>query len=420
MNSNSNFIPNQSSNDNIKQPISYSFSYSNADANDNVTNSSASYTTVTKKIECDKHFNIYKGNTDDTMVYYCPSSKYDYIMRNQIPSYPKEYSTKISTIIMNELNVHPISFKDISWTQDNNNHYIIQLKQNQQVVSLTTSASLNAKHNNTISDNKMLPMNNIWIVGYSNYLNSTQNKLDLVNKQIERLVYQQQHGRGNYTAHQQKVNDGALIKQDAENIGAQNSKVEIECSSKLLIYGEPVDSISKNSDGNIADISIQNQTGMLLCTHPRFNPYDNFIHDEMHLQKYGINDINGWLKESVVQLDGQVKRYNYQITLKPNNTIKTLELDNAGTTKSQFYFIGEKDNNNIQAINKLQTEQMHKLVNFHNKETKIGNVEIILAIALILLLLITIIGSIIDKIQEKKQKERKAEEKKSYAIKKIK
>ena len=416
---NSNSSQNASLHNNIKQPISYSFSYSNANTGVNA-NSQTNYTT--KKIECDKHFNIYKGNTDDTMVYYCPSSKYDYMMRNQIPSYPKEYNTKISTIIMNELNVHPISFKDISWTQDNNNHYnyVIQLKQNQQVVSLPVSVALNAKHNNIISDNKLLPMNNIWIVGNSNYLNSTKNKLYLVNKQIEHLVYQQQHGRGNYTAHQQKVNDGALIEQDTENIGAQNSKVEIECSSKLLIYGEPVDSISKNSDGNIADISIQNQTGMLLCTHPRFNPYANFIHDEMHLQKYGINDINGWLKESVVQLDGQVKRYNYQITLKPNNTIKTLELDNAGTTKSQFYFIGEKDNNNIQAINKLQTEQMHKLVNFHDKETKIGNVEIILAIALILLLLITIIGSIIDKIQEKKQKERKAEEKKSYAIKKIK
>lgn len=181
--------------------------------------------------------NIYKGNADDTMVYYCPSSKYDYIMRNQTSSYPKEYSTKISTIIMDELNVHPISFKDISWTQDNNNHYnyVIQLKQNQQVVSLPVSASLNQKHNNTIADNKLLPMNNIWIVGDSNYLNNTQNKLDLVNKQIERLVYQQQHGRGNYTDHQQKANDGALIVQDTENIGAQTSKVEIECSSKLLI-----------------------------------------------------------------------------------------------------------------------------------------------------------------------------------------
>ena len=413
---------------NSKQPIFYSFSYSNANADastksnvnvPNGSNKSASHTITTKKIECDKHFNIYKGNTDDVMVYYCPSSKYDYIMRNQIPSYPKEYSTKISTIIMNELNVHPISFKDISWTQDNNNHYnyVIQLKQNKQVVSLTASASLNAKHNNTISDNKMLPMNNIWIVGDSNYLNSTQNKLDLVNKQIENVVYYQQRGRGNYTDHQQKANDGNLIVQNTENIGAQTSKVEIECSSRLLIYGEPVDSISKNTNEN-ADISIQNQTGMLLCTHPRFNPYANFIHDEMHLQKYGINDINGWLKESVVQLDGQVKRYNYQITLKPNNTIKTLELDNAGTTKSQFYFIGEKDNNNIQAINKLQTEQMHKLVNFHDKETKIGNVEIILAIALILLLLITIIGSIIDKIQEKNKKKEKLKKRKVMLLKK--
>ena len=144
---------------NSKQPIFYSFSYSNANADastksnvnvPNGSNKSASHTITTKKIECDKHFNIYKGNTDDVMVYYCPSSKYDYIMRNQIPSYPKEYSTKISTIIMNELNVHPISFKDISWTQDNNNHYnyVIQLKQNKQVVSLTASASLNAKHNN--------------------------------------------------------------------------------------------------------------------------------------------------------------------------------------------------------------------------------------------------------------------------------
>lgn len=415
---------------NSKQPIFYSFSYSNANADastksnvnvPNGSNKSASHTITTKKIECDKHFNIYKGNTDDVMVYYCPSSKYDYIMRNQIPSYPKEYSTKISTIIMNELNVHPISFKDISWTQDNNNHYnyVIQLKQNKQVVSLTASASLNAKHNNTISDNKMLPMNNIWIVGDSNYLNSTQNKLDLVNKQIENVVYYQQRGRGNYTDHQQKANDGKLIVQNTENIGAQTSKVEIECSSRLLIYGEPVDSISKNTNEN-ADISIQNQTGMLLCTHPRFNPYANFIHDEIHLQKYGINDTGNWIKESVVQLDGHVKRYNYQIALKPNNTIKTLELGNLGTTKSQFYFIGEKDNNNIQAINKLQTEQMHKLVNFHDKETKIGNGEIIIAVALMLLLIVTLIGSIIDTIQTRKQKEKKDEEKKSYAIKKIK
>lgn len=71
---NSNSSQNASLHDNIKQPISYSFSYSvaNADANTNSSNSQASYTT--KKIECDKHFNIYKGNIDDVMVYYCPRS----------------------------------------------------------------------------------------------------------------------------------------------------------------------------------------------------------------------------------------------------------------------------------------------------------------------------------------------------------
>ena len=280
------------------------------------------------------------------------------------------------------------------------------------LVSLPASASLNSKNNNT---------NNIWIVGDSNYLNSTQNKLDLVNKQIEHVVYHQQHGRGNYTDHQQKANDGELIVQNTENIGTQTSKVEIECSSKLLIYGKPVsyNAISQNSNGNIVDTSIQNQTGMLLCNIARGNPYTNFIHDELHLQQYGINDTCDWIKETVVQLDGHVKRYNYQIALKPNNTIKTLELGNIGTTKSQFYFIGEKDNNNIQAINKLQTEQMHKLVNFHDKETKIGNGEIIIAVTLMLLLIVTLIGSIIDTIQARKQKERKAEKEKSYAIKKI-
>ena len=113
---NSNSSQNAGLHENIKQPIYYSFSYSNADTNTNVPNSPASYTTATKKIECDKHFNIYKENTDDTMIYYCPSSKYDYMMRNQTSSYPKEYSTKISTIIMDELNVYPISLKDISWT----------------------------------------------------------------------------------------------------------------------------------------------------------------------------------------------------------------------------------------------------------------------------------------------------------------
>ena len=406
---------------NSKQPISYSFSY--GDANDNVTNSSASYTT--KKIECDKHFNIYKGNMDDIMVYYCPSSKYDYIMRNQTSSYPKEYSTKIFTIIMDELNVHPISFKDISWTQDNNNHYnyVIQLKQNQQVVSLPVSvtASLNTKHNNTIADNKLLPMNNIWIVGDSNYLNNTQNKLDLVNKQIERLVYQQQHGRGTTTPPQDDTN---VVNQQQNNNGVnvsnQNSTIEIECPYKILIYGEPVHSnaINQNSNENIVDTSIQNQTGMLVCNIARGNPYTNFIHDELNLQQYGINDTSDWIKETVTKLDTHLERYSYQITLKPSHTIKTLDFLNSHGG-AQIYFIGEKRNGSAQVINKAQTEQINKLVNFHSQKVELGNVEKFTLMIPIFLLLIMVISSIIAKRKEQNAKKEQEEKNKTYAIKKI-
>ena len=405
---NSNSSQNASLHDNIKQPISYSFSYSNADANANSSNSQASYTN--KKIECDKHFNIYKGNMDDVMVYYCPSSKYDYLMRNQTSSYPKEYSTKISTIIMDELNVHPISLKDISWIQNNNNHYnyVIQLKQNQQVVSLPVLASLNQKQNNTMPDNKLLPMNNIWIVGDSNYLNNTQNKLDLVNKQIEQAVYHQQYGRGTTTPAQDDAN---VVSQQQNNNGVnvsnQNSTIEIECPYKLLIYGEPVNShaISQNSNGNIVDTSIQNQTGMLLCNIARGNPYTNFIHDELHLQQYGINDTGDWIKETVTKLDTHLERYNYQITLKPSHTIKTLDFLNSHGG-AQIYFIGEKREGSAQVINKAQTEQINKLVNFHSQKVELGNVEKFTLMIPIFLLLIMVISSIIAKRKEQNAKKR--------------
>ena len=426
---NSNSSQNASLHDNIKQPISYFFSYSDAKTgvNDNSSNSQASYTT--KTIECNKHFNIYKGNMDDVMVYYCPSSKYDYMMHNQTSSYPKEYSTKISTIIMDELNVHPISLKDISWTQDNNNHYnyVIQLKQNQQVVSLPVSASLNSKNNNTISDNKLLPMNNIWIVGDSNYLNSTQNKLDLVNKQIENIVYHQQHGRSvspSYASPTQDDTGANVINQPQNNNGVnishQNSTVEIECPYKLIIYGEPVRSntINQNSNGNMVDTSIQNQTGMLLCNIARGNPYANFIHDELHLQRYGINDTGDWIKETVTKLDTHLERYNYQITLKPSHTIKTLDFLNSHGG-AQIYFIGEKRNNSAQVINKAQTEQIKKLVNFHSEKVELGNVEIFTLMLPIFLLIIMVISSIIAKNKEQKLKKEQEEKNKVYAIKKI-
>lgn len=420
---NSNSSPNASLHDNIKQPISYSFSYSDAKTgvNANSSNSQASYTT--KTIECDKHFNIYKGNMDDVMVYYCPSSKYDYMMRNQTSSYPKEYSTKISTIIMDELNVHPISLKDISWTQDNNNHYnyVIQLKQNQQVVSLPVLASLNQKQNNTMPDNKLLPMNNIWIVGDSNYLNNTQNKLDLVNKQIEQAVYHQQYGRGTTTPAQDDAN---VVSQQQNNNGVnvsnQNSTIEIECPYKLLIYGKPVNShaISQNSNGNIVDTSIQNQTGMLLCNIARGNPYTNFIHDELHLQQYGINDTGDWIKETVTKLDTHLERYNYQITLKPSHTIKTLDFLNSHGG-AQIYFIGEKREGSAQVINKAQTEQINKLVNFHSQKVELGNVEKFTLMIPIFLLLIMVISSIIAKRKEQNAKKEQEEKNKVYAIKKI-
>lgn len=411
---NSNSSQNASLHDNIKQPISYSFSYSNADSNTGFNaNSQDSYST--KKIECDKHFNIYKGNIDDVMVYYCPSSKYDYMMRNQTSSYPKEYSTKISTIIMDELNVHPISLKDISWTQDNNNHYnyVIQLKQNQQVVSLSVLASLNPKNSNTISNDKLLPMNNIWIVGDSNYLNSTQNKLDLVNKQIEHLVYHTPTQDDANVVSQQQNNNGV-------NVSNQNSTIEIECPYKLLIYGEPVNShdISQNSNGNIVDTSIQNQTGMLLCNIARGNPYANFIHDELHLQQYGINDTGDWIKETVTKLDTHLERYNYQITLKPSHTIKTLDFLNSHGG-AQIYFIGEKRDNSAQVINKAQTEQIKKLVNFHSEKVELGNVEIFTLMLPIFLLIIMVISSIIAKNKEQKLKKEQEEKNKVYAIKKI-
>lgn len=418
---NSNSSQNASLHDNIKQPISYSFSYSNADANDNSSNSQASYTT--KTIECDKHFNIYKGNMDDVMVYYCPSSKYDYMMHNQTSSYPKEYSTKISSIIMDELNVHPISLKDISWTQNNNNHYnyVIQLKQNQQVVSLPVLASLNQKQNNTMPDNKLLPMNNIWIVGDSNYLNNTQNKLDLVNKQIEHLVYHQQYGRGTTTPAQDDAN---VVNQPQNNndvnVSNQNSTIEIECPYKILIYGEPVHSsaISQNSNGNIIDTSIQNQTGMLLCNIARGNPYANFIHDELHLQRYGINDTGNWIKETVTKLDTHLERYNYQITLKPSHTIKTLDFLNSHGG-AQIYFIGEKRDSSAQIINKAQTEQINKLVNFHSQKVELGNTEMFTLMLPIFLLIIMVISSIIAKHKEQKDKKEQEEKNKVYAIKKI-
>lgn len=420
---NSNSSQNASLHDNIKQPISYFFFYSDAKTgvNDNSSNSQASYTT--KTIECDKHFNIYKGNMDDVMVYYCPSSKYDYMMRNQTSSYPKEYSTKISSIIMDELNVHPISLKDISWAQDNNNHYnyVIQLKQNQQVVSLPVSASLNSKNNNTISDNKLLPMNNIWIVGDSNYLNGIQNKLDLVNKQIEQVVYHQQHGSRTTIPAQDDAN---VVNQPQNNNGVnvsnQNSTIEIECPYKLLIYGEPVNSnaISQNSNGNIVDTSIQNQTGMLLCNIARGNPYANFIHDELHLQQYGINDTGDWIKETVTKLDTHLERYNYQITLKPSHTIKTLDFLNSHGG-AQIYFIGEKRDNSAQVINKAQTEQIKKLVNFHSEKVELGNVEMFTLMLPIFLLIIMVISSIIAKHKEQKAKKEQEEKNKVYATKKI-
>ena len=408
MNSNSN--QNASLHDNIKQPISYSFSYSDAKTgvNANSSNSQASYTT--KTIECDKHFNIYKGNMDDVMVYYCPSSKYDYLMRNQTSSYPKEYSTKILTIIMDELNVHPISLKDISWVQNNNNNYnyVIQLKQNQQVVSL------NQKHNNTIPDNNLLPMNNIWIVGDSNYLNSTQNKFDLVNKQIEHLVYHTPTQDDANVVSQQQNNNGKV------NVSNQNSTIEIECPYKLIIYGEPVHShaISQNSNGNIVDTSIQNQTGMLLCNIARGNPYTNFIHDELHLQQYGINDTGNRIKETVTKLDTHLERYNYQITLKPSHTIKTLDFLNSHGG-AQIYFIGEKRDSSAQIINKAQTEQINKLVNFHSQKVELGNVEKFTLMIPIFLLLIMVISSIVVKHKEQKAKKEQEEKNKVYAIKKI-
>ena len=408
MNSNSN--QNASLHDNIKQPISYSFSYSDAKTgvNANSSNSQASYTT--KTIECDKHFNIYKGNMDDVMVYYCPSSKYDYLMRNQTSSYPKEYSTKILTIIMDELNVHPISLKDISWVQNNNNNYnyVIQLKQNQQVVSL------NQKHNNTIPDNNLLPMNNIWIVGDSNYLNSTQNKFDLVNKQIEHLVYHTPTQDDANVVSQQQNNNGKV------NVSNQNSTIEIECPYKLIIYGEPVHShaISQNSNGNIVDTSIQNQTGMLLCNIARGNPYTNFIHDELHLQQYGIKDTGNWIKETVTKLDTHLERYNYQITLKPSHTIKTLDFLNSHGG-AQIYFIGEKRDSSAQIINKAQTEQINKLVNFHSQKVELGNVEKFTLMIPIFLLLIMVISSIVVKHKEQKAKKEQEEKNKVYAIKKI-
>lgn len=137
----------------------------------------------------------------------------------------------------------------------------------------------------------------------------------------------------------------------------------------------------------------------------RGNPYDNFIHDELHLQKYGINDISDLIKETVVQLKTYVKKYNYQIILKPSYTIKTLDF-NSGNSRAKIYFIGEKDSNNEHAINKTQTEQINKLVNFYNQEFG-RNVDIFI-------LMIMILSSIIAKPKVKT----KLEKNKQYAIKK--
>ena len=251
-------------------------------------------------------------------------------------------------------------------------------------------------------------MNNIWIVGDANYLNSTKNKLDLVNKQIERLVYQQQHGRGTTKPAQDDAN---VVNQQQNNNGVnvsnQNSTIEIECPYKILIYGAPVHSntISQNSNGDIVDTSIQNQSGMLVCNIARGNPYTNFIHNELHLQQYGINDTGDWIKETVTKLDTHLERYSYQITLKPSHTIKTLDFLNSHGG-AQVYFIGEKRDGSAsaQVINKAQTEQINKLVNFHSQKVELGNVEKFTLMIPIFLLLIMVISSIIAKRKEQNAK----------------
>ena len=264
-------------------------------------------------------------------------------------------------------------------------------------------------------------MNNIWIVGDANYLNSTKNKLDLVNKQIERLVYQQQHGRGTTKPAQDDAN---VVNQQQNNNGVnvsnQNSTIEIECPYKILIYGAPVHSntISQNSNGDIVDTSIQNQTGMLVCNIARGNPYTNFIHNELHLQQYGINDTGDWIKETVTKLDTHLERYSYQITLKPSHTIKTLDFLNSHGG-AQIYFIGEKRDSSAQVINKAQTEQIKKLVNFHSQKVELGNVEKFTLMIPIFLLLIMVISSTIAKRKEQNAKKEQEEKNKTYAIKKI-
>lgn len=62
------------------RPISYSFSYSEASAQETAHTKGNTYELVIKQIKCDKQLNIYKNNTNNAMVYYCPSSKYDYMM----------------------------------------------------------------------------------------------------------------------------------------------------------------------------------------------------------------------------------------------------------------------------------------------------------------------------------------------------
>lgn len=132
------------------------------------------------------------------------------------------------------------------------------------------------------------------------------------------------------------------------------------------------------------------------------------------MQKYGINNISDWIKETVIQLNTHVKKYNYQITLKPSYTIKTLDFYK-GHNSAKIYFIGEKDSNKAHAINKTQTEQINKLVHFYNQEFELGkNVNIFIFMIAICLLMILILSSIIAILKVKT----KPEKNKQYVIKK--
>ena len=86
---------------------------------------------------------------------------------------------------------------------------------------------------------------------------------------------------------------------------------------------------------------------------------------------------------------------------------------NSGNSRAKIYFIGEKDSNNEHAINKTQTEQINKLVNFYNQEFG-RNVDIFILMIAICLLMIMILSSIIAKPKVKT----KPEKNKQYAIKK--